>query len=40
MQPIQMQVARKEKAFSEFLSPFLKSSLNFEHFFKKGDPHC
>ena len=39
-QPIQMQLYRKEKSFSHFFCAFLKSSLNFEHFFKKGDPHC
>ena len=35
-QPIQMQVSRKQKTFSEFFAAFLKSSLNFEHFQKKG----
>ena len=39
-QPIQMQLSRKEKTFSDFFSSFLKSGLNFEHFLKKGDPHC
>ena len=39
-QPIQMQVSRKQKTFSHFFSAFLKSSLNFEHFLKKDDPHC
>ena len=34
-QPIQMQLSRKQKTFSEFFSAFLKSSLNFEHFPKK-----
>ena len=34
-QPIQMQVSRKEKTFSEFFSAFLKSNLNFEDFQKK-----
>ena len=38
-QPIQMQVSRKQKTFSEFFSAFLKSSLNFEHFQKKDDSH-
>ena len=37
-QPIQMQLSRKQKTFSEFFSAFLKSSLNFEHFQKKDDP--
>ena len=39
MQPIQMQLSQKEKTFSKFLSAFLKASLNFEHFQKKGDSH-
>ena len=34
-----MQVSRKQKTFSQFCAAFLKASLNFEHFFKKGDPH-
>ena len=32
-----MQLSQKEKTFSNFFSAFLKSSLNFEHFLKKGD---
>ena len=32
-QPIQMQLSRKRKSFSDFLSAVSKSSLNFEHFF-------
>ena len=39
-EPIQMQLSRKQKTFSDFFSAFLKSSLNFEHFLKKDDPHC
>ena len=39
-QPIEMQISRKQKNFSHFFASFLKPSLNFEHFFKKGDPHC
>ena len=31
--PIQAQLSRKEKNFSQFLAPFLKSSLNFKSFF-------
>ena len=31
--PIQMQLSRKRKSFSHFLSAVSKSSLNFEHFF-------
>ena len=38
-QPIQMQVSRKQKTFSEFFSAFLKTSLKFEHFQKKDDSH-
>ena len=38
-QPIQMQLSRKQKTFSEFFSAFLESSLNFEHFQKKDDSH-
>ena len=30
-----MQVSLKQKTFSEFFSPLLKSRLNFEHFPKK-----
>ena len=37
-QPIQMQLSRKQKTFCDCLSAFLKSRLNFEHFFKKGWP--
>ena len=39
-QPIQMQLSQKQKLFADFFSAFLKSSLNFEHFLKKDDPHC
>ena len=35
-EPIQMQLSRKQKTFSEFSSAFFKSSLNFEHFQKRG----
>ena len=38
-EPIQMQVSRKQKTFSQFFAAFLKSSLNFEHFQKKDDSH-
>ena len=34
-QPIQILLSQKQKTFSRFLSPFLKSTLNFEHFQKK-----
>ena len=39
-QPIQIQLSRKQKTFSDFFAAFLKSSFNFEHFFNKDDPHC
>ena len=39
MHPIQMKVSQKQKTFCDFFSAFLKSSLNFEHFLKKDDPH-
>ena len=34
-QPIQILLSEKQKTFSEFFSPFLKYTLNFEHFQKK-----
>ena len=30
-QPMQMQLSKKQKAFSHFLGAFLKSTLNFQH---------
>ena len=38
MQPIEMQLSQKQKTFSEFFSPFFKSSLNFDQFYKKRWP--
>ena len=38
-QPIQILLSQKPKTFSRFCSAFLKSTLNFEHFEKKDDPH-
>ena len=38
-QPIQILLYQKQKAFSQFFAAFLKSTLNFEHFQKKDDPH-
>ena len=38
-QPIQILLSQKRKTFSQFFSAFLKSTLNFEHFQKKDDPH-
>ena len=37
--PIQMHLPQKQKSYSEFFSAFLKSTLNFEYFQKKDDPH-
>ena len=34
-QPIQILLSQKQKTFSQFGYPFLKSTLNFEHFQKK-----
>ena len=34
-QAIQILLSQKQKNFFEFFSPFLKSTLNFEHFQKK-----
>ena len=36
-QPIQILLSHKRKTFSQFFSA--KSTLNFEHFQKKDDPH-
>ena len=38
-QPIQMQWRKKQEAFSQFFSRFLKSRLNFEGFQKRDDCH-
>ena len=38
-QPIRTRLSQKQKAFSEFFLAFSKSTLNFEHFQKKDDPH-
>ena len=34
-QPIQILLSQKQKTFSEFFSPFLKTTLNFKRFQKK-----
>ena len=34
-QPIQILLSQKKKTFSHLFSPFLKGTLNFEHFQKK-----
>ena len=38
-QPIRTQLSQKQEAFSKFFLAFSKSTLNFEHFEKKDDPH-
>ena len=38
-QPIRKQLSQIEKRFSQFFLAFLKSTLNFEHFQTKDDPH-
>ena len=37
--PIQMQLSKKKKSFSQFVATFSKSGLNFEHFERKDDSH-
>ena len=39
MQLIQILLSQKQKTFSELFSAFFKSTLNFEHFLKKDEPH-
>ena len=38
-QPIRTPVSQKHTAFSQFFLAFPRSTLNFEHFQKKDDPH-
>ena len=38
-QQIQILLSQKRKTFSQCFSTFSKSTLNFEHFQKKFDPH-
>ena len=38
-QPIPTQLCQKQRAFSEFFLAFSKSTVTFEHFQKKDDPH-
>ena len=38
-QPIQMQLSKKLKSFSELFCAFFKSTLYFERFLKNDDPH-
>ena len=37
-QPIQLQLSKKQKKFSEFFAAYLKCTSNFEHFEEKDDP--
>ena len=38
-QPIWAELSKEQTAFSQLLRAFWKSTLNFEHFLKKDDPH-
>ena len=38
-QPIPTILSHKQKTFSDLFLAFSKSTLNFEHFQKKDDPH-
>ena len=38
-QPVQMQLSRKEKSFSEIFFPFRNFLFNFKHLSKKDDAH-
>ena len=38
-EPIQILLSQKKNSFSQFFSTFPKSTLNFEQFQKKDDPH-
>ena len=37
-QPIQLQLSKKQKKFSEFFAAYLQCTSNFEHFEEKDDP--
>ena len=39
MEPIQMQLSKQQKTFSEISFGFLNSLLNFKHLPQKDDPH-
>ena len=39
LQTLQILLSQKQNTCSQFFSAFLKSTLNFEHFQKKDDPH-
>ena len=38
-QPIQMDLSKKSKTFSEFFTVFLETTSNFPHVEKEDDPH-
>ena len=38
-QPMQMQLSKKQKNFSDLFSQFLNSRLDFEHFEKNDESH-
>ena len=38
-QPIQIRLSKKQQTCAQFLSFFLKSTLIFQHFETKDDPH-
>ena len=38
-QPFRMQLSQTQEIFRQFIFPFLKYTLNFEHFPKKEEPH-
>ena len=38
-QPIRKELSKKHTSFSQFFVASSKSTLNFEHFQKKDDPH-
>ena len=38
MQPIQRQLCRNRKRFTQFFSAFRKPKIHFEHFGKKDEP--
>ena len=39
LQPIQMQLSKKQKTSSSFFASFQKSTSNIKHFEEKDDPH-
>ena len=39
LQPIQMKLSKKQKKFTKFFGPLMKSISNFKHFEKNNDPH-